>query len=206
MTYIYHITHIENLPGIISTNGLLCDARKEELPCVPINIAYENLKEKRARKPVPCGPQVHVADYVPFYFAPRSPMMYTISKGNIPGRRESDIVYLVSSVEWVNERGLEYAFCDGHPIIQITSFYDRLDDLDKIDWEVMRAAYWHDTTDDPDRSRRRQAEFLVHDFFPWDLVIGIAVRNKDIRGRVDECINGFEGQPKVAIKREWYYG
>jgi len=206
MTNIYHITHIENLPGIISAEGLLCDARKRELASTPTGIAYESLKEKRARKSVPCGPQGYVADYVPFYFAPRSPMLYTISKGNIPGRKEADIIYLVSSVESVSERKLGCVFCDGHPIIAITSFFDELNDLGKIDWELMEAIYWYDSVDDPDRSRRRQAEFLVHDFFPWELVIGIAVKNEGVRSRVNELLSGWGKQPEVVIKRGWYYG
>ena len=51
--------------------------------------------------------------------------------------------------------------------MRFTDFFDDLKDLDKIDWDLMQSRYWNDTNDDPDRKRRRQAEFLVHEFFPW---------------------------------------
>ena len=44
MRYIYHITHIENLPQILQTGGLVCDARKEALATVPASIAYDDIK------------------------------------------------------------------------------------------------------------------------------------------------------------------
>ena len=48
-----------------------------------------------------------------------------------------------------------------------TDFFDRLDDLDKVDWKIMKSKYWNDTDEDPDRKRRRRAEYLVHQLFPW---------------------------------------
>ena len=49
-----------------------------------------------------------LADYVPFYFAPRSPMLYAIYKCNVQdytGSQE-EIVYLVSTVEIATGLGL----------------------------------------------------------------------------------------------------
>jgi hypothetical protein len=34
--------------------------------------------------------------------------------------------------------------------------------------------YWRNTDEDGDRKRRRAAEFLVYNFFPFSLVTGIA--------------------------------
>jgi hypothetical protein len=45
----------------------------------------------------------------------------------------------------------------------------------------MEAWYWNDTPDDPDRKRRRQAEFLVHGALPWDSVEFLAVRNVGLK-------------------------
>ena len=132
-------------------------------------------------------------------------MLFTISRGNIPGRKQADIVYLVSAIEWVSERNLGYVFTDGHPIMLITSFFDNTDDLDKIDWNLMGATYWHDIATDLDRKRRRQAEFLVHDFFPLDLVGGIAVYDEDMEERVTDSINTLVAKPTIAVKRGWYY-
>lgn len=206
LTYIYHITHIDNLPMILDAGGLFSDTRKATLPALPTSIAYEDIKEKRARKMVTCGPAGCVADYVPFYFAPKSPMLYTISRGNIQGRKESDIVYLVSTVEHVCGRGLGYIFTDGHPIMAFTSFYDSLNNLDQVDWQLMESNYWNDIATDMDRKRRRQAEFLVRDFFPLDLVGLVATSNEHVRKSVASLLECLPGTPAVAVKREWYYG
>ena len=47
-----------------------------------------------------------------------------------------------------------------------TDFFDRLDDLDKVDWKIMKSKYWNDTDEGLDRKRRHQAEYLVHQLFP----------------------------------------
>jgi hypothetical protein len=45
------------------------------------NIAYQGAQGKRATKLVARPPMGVIHDYVPFYFAPRSPMLFTIDKG-----------------------------------------------------------------------------------------------------------------------------
>ena len=81
MPPIYHITPIDNLPGIIKAGGLFCDRDAKNIQFV--SIGHRNIKERRLRKKVPCEPGGVIADYVPFYFAPRSPMLFTINKGNV---------------------------------------------------------------------------------------------------------------------------
>lgn len=83
MPSIYHITHISNLPGILARGGLICDRTAQDLKLV--NIGHNNIKERRLRKPVPVGPGGTVGDYVPFYFAPLSPMLYAIFKNKVAG-------------------------------------------------------------------------------------------------------------------------
>jgi ssDNA thymidine ADP-ribosyltransferase, DarT len=54
---------------------------------------------------------------------------------------------------------------------------------DAIDWDVMKSRYWNDTNEDNDRKRRRQAEFLVRHFSPWQLITEIGVMNYTIKHR-----------------------
>ncbi len=74
-----------------------------------------------------------------------------------------------------------------------------------IVWEIMKATYWADTVEDNDRSRRRLAEFLVHAFFPWELVSVIGVINNAIADKVKEGIAPLAHQPEVKVQRNWYY-
>jgi hypothetical protein len=51
-TPIYHITNINNLPRIIQTGGLWCDAERVRQGFGCVGIAHESLKQRRARTPV----------------------------------------------------------------------------------------------------------------------------------------------------------
>lgn len=149
-----------------------------------------------------------MGDYVPFYFAPRSPMLYVINEGAVAGYAggQSEVVHLVSAAEEVEAAGLDWVFTDGHADMPpLTSFYDNLGDLGKIDWEVMESRYWHDTVDHPDRRRRRQAEFLVHDSCPWELIGKIGVHNQEIAERVLKIIANVIHRPEIKIEQVWYY-
>jgi hypothetical protein len=164
-----------------------------------------HIKERRLNRRVPVEPAGTVGDYVPFYFAPRSPMLFAISRGQIENFTEGQtpIVYLCSSVEAVEKAGLSWVFTEGHADMRFTDFFDDLKYLDKVDWSLMSKTYWHDTNEDPDRKRRRQAEFLVHDFFPWVLVSYVGVYDRSIAEKVSEIIKG--GSPEVGVQRGWYY-
>ena len=206
MISIYHITHFANLAAIIADGGLFCDRRAQEIQC--LRIGHKHIKERRLNRQVPLVPGGCVGDYVPFYFAPRSPMLYAIHKGYVEGYSggQSEVVHLVSSVEVVNEASLAWVFTDGHAeMAPLTEFFDDLKDLDKVDWNLMNARYWHDTDDDMDRKRRRQAEFLVRDFFPWELITEICVADKAAAGRVEEILENSKHKPRLGIRPGWYY-
>lgn len=83
MTPIYHITHGRNLAAIIAAGGLWCDAQIAARGLTPLGIAHQHIKERRKQRIVPCAAGGTLADYVPFYFAPRSPMLYAIHSGYV---------------------------------------------------------------------------------------------------------------------------
>jgi hypothetical protein len=158
---------------------------------------------------VPLAPAGSLGDYVPFYFAPRSPMLYTISRGNVPEYQEGQepVVHLVSSMDDVRsfQPPLQWLFTDGHAVIELSNYYNHAADLDKIDWDIMERRYWADTVEDGDRERRRQAEFLIYQFFPWRLISKIGVMNQRTRERVTTILALSEHKPTVAVEQGWYY-
>lgn len=207
MTDIYHITHIRNLPGILKDGGLWCDRVVSQRNLAHVSIAHQHIKDRRAQKNVPIPPHGVVADYVPFYFAPRSPMLYSISRGNVEGYQggQSEVLHLVSSAEAVLQIGLPFVFTDGHAEMSISHFYQDLQDLAKIDWEVMRSVYWNDTNTDGDRKRRRQAEFLVHEFIPFSLLERIGVAGQRMAKITSALLAELEQKPLIEVKPAWYY-
>src|SRR5207249_2603415 len=146
------------------------------------------------------------ADYVPFYFAPRSPMLYVIYRGAVPRyqRGQEEVLHLVSSTERIEEQRLPFVFTDGHAVIKLSRFFDRLEDLEQIDWPLMEDQFWTDTDDDQDRRRRRQAEFLVHHFVPLTCLLGVGTMTEEVARRVKEIL-GPSSTLRVKVRRKWYY-
>ena len=177
MTQIYHITLAENLQNICSAGGVFSHVQMKKQGLNPDSIAHEHIRQRRANRPVPIAPYGTLGDYIPFYFAPRSPMLYAIRGGRVEGFHgtQKDILYLVSSVDRITAHELPFVFTDGHAAMGISRFFTNPNDLSQIDWNIMKERYWHDTDQDFDRKRRRQAEFLVRDFMPWNLFDMIGV-------------------------------
>jgi hypothetical protein len=156
---------------------------------------------------VPLAPNGTLGDYVPFYFAPRSPMLYAINSGFVEGYDEGQapVIYLISSVEAVNATGRRWLFTEGHAEIAYTDYFNDLRHLNKIDWRVMKSKFWNDTDEDPDRKRKRQAEFLVHEFFPWEAVQHVAVYTEMMKRQVKDILGDGKHARTVRIERSWYY-
>jgi hypothetical protein len=206
-TLIYHITHKDNLSGIVNRGGIFAQSQMEHEPVDYMDIAHRRIQDRRSETPVPCGPGGCLHDYVPFYFAPRSPMLYAIKMGNVEDctAGQKDIIYLVASTQKIQAAGIGFVFADGHGIMDWSEFYEDLDDLSEIDWDIMKEKYWRDTFEDPDRKRRRQAEFLVFHQFPWNIVEKIGVFDKKVEREVVETISIVSYKPTVNIEHGWYY-
>jgi hypothetical protein len=84
--WILHFTHIDNLPAIVADGRLSCDVRAR-LGRTVVEVGDADIKDVRRRRPVPCRPGGRVGDYVPFYFGPRSPMMFRIAAITATARR-----------------------------------------------------------------------------------------------------------------------
>ncbi len=87
-TPVYHLTHIDNLASIIQSGGCLSFNQKQNQGIDHIDVAYETIQDRRSRTSVPCGPGGCLHDYVPFFFAPRPPMLYAIHRGYVKGYKQ----------------------------------------------------------------------------------------------------------------------
>ena len=204
---IYHITHLDNLAAIVQCGGLLSNTLLQRRNQPFRDISFGNIQDRRASKTVPCAAKGVLHDYVPFYFAPRSPMLYTIHRGNVPNYQggQAAVLHLVTTVEAVSESELVFTFTDGHAVMDYSDFYEDLDNLRMIDWEVMESKYWADRDDDPNRKCKRQAEFLIHNSFPWGLIQEIGVINQSVRAEVCQILQQVNDFTPVHIYPNWYY-
>ena len=204
MPPIYHFTDIGNLGAIFQSRELRCHRTARSA----VDVGNQSIKGYRNRRSIDCGPGGTVGDYVPFYYAPRSPMLFSIKSGNVDGvsADQRRLAYLVSSTEAVYEANLPSVISDGNAATVITTFSDdraRLSEM--IDWELMRNAIWRNTPEDPDRRRRRMAEFLVHRSVPLALISSVAVMNADVRRSVAALAATHGCGAAVVIRPSWYF-
>src|ERR1044071_7424947 len=82
--HIYHITHVDNLSSILAEGGLWSDAAMIARGGPEASIGMSNIKQRRLGLSVKCHRPDRVGEYVPFYFCPRSIMLYLIHCANHP--------------------------------------------------------------------------------------------------------------------------
>jgi hypothetical protein len=197
---IFHITHVANLASILREGGLWCDAQRITRGLGHTNIGHLHIKQRRLSRPVRTRTGGTLGDYVPFNFCPRSVMLYVVHRGHqdYNGGQEN-IVHLVSSVQLAVGLGTPWAFTDRHAELAHALHFDDLHKLDEVPWHVMGLPYWSEVREE------RQAEFLVHQFFPWTAVAGIAVMTPATAARVQQIIGVAAHRPPVTIEPGWYY-
>lgn len=203
-TLIYRMIYYKNLEGLL-THGINCANSENKIPNY-INIGAKNLISKRYTHKVPVEPYGVLNDYVPFYFSPRSPMLYTINKNPKQyGVLQSDIIFLVSSVEKIEEHNLKYVFNDGHFNFAFTEFYNKKEDLDKVDFDLMKEKVWTNTEEDTDRERRRQAEFLIYQSVPFDCIGAIISYNETVQKHVQNVLSKYSKTQYNLVKTDYYF-
>lgn len=206
---IYHISHMNNLSSIIQDGGLWSDKKMIERGGPQASIGMSTIKERRLRLPVQCHPGRCVGDFVPFYFCPRSVMLYLIYCANHPEldfrEGQGPIVHveadLYETVAWAESIGRRWAFSLSNAGAIYTEFRDRRDQLAEINWTAVAATDWRE----PDLKEGKQAEFLIHEFFPWHLVQRIGVRSSAVQTQVLGTLFGAEHRPAVEVRVDWYY-
>lgn len=202
---LYHFTTLSNLAGIVQTGALLC---KNLSPPQIDNASDPEIQKRRSKTEVPCAQGGTLHDYVPFYFAPRSPMLFKVTRGGVPSFKGNpeEFVYLLSSLGSVEVISLPFAFTDSHPLTLPYNFYDDLKHLGKVDWNVMKARQWS-SEEDTGMMGRRQAEFLVYQRFPWDQVERAAAKTPVMARRVVELLGKYPSAKRVEVlvKKDWYY-
>lgn len=205
---IYHIVHVDRLASIVASKGLLCDAVMEKHSDIGTNIGLKNIKSRRLNE---CALQSHsglfVGQCVPFYFCPRSVMLYMYHMNNDPNLTykggQGPIVHLAADlhevVNWANQNEIRWAFTLSNA--GSSYFEDRaeLEKLDELDWQVIAANMWSGKQD------RKQAEFLIEHSFPWELVSRIGVKSQEVYSQVNMILQDAEHTPHSEIKPNWYY-
>ncbi len=206
---IYHILHVDRLPSVLLEGCLWSDREVLQRVLPGTTIGMIDIKRRRLFNRLVSHGDLTVGDCVPFYFCPRSIMLFLIDRANHPDLAyrggQSPIIHLEADlrnvVDWAEANRVRWAFTLSNA--GSVFFEDRcaLDELGLINWKAVEARIWTDAG----IKEGKQAEFLLERQFPWHLVERIGVRTREVAERVNETLTGQSHQPRLEIIPAWYY-
>lgn len=197
--FLYRMVHWQNVEYILR-NGLCCREHENADPNY-INIGHRQLISDRHNYPVKLEGAGNLGEYVPFYFAGHSPMLYLIMNGyqGVTKRSQKDIVYIVCKYEVIGQSDLEYIFTDRNAKIQIAKFYNEPGDLEKLNWNIIQSKDWKNDESNLSRQDFKQAEFLIKSHVPTKYIYALVVKNEERKLYFEELLSKLALDVKVFI-------
>jgi hypothetical protein len=207
---VYHITHIDNLPKIVRDGCLWSDQKRIELRIDTNLVGMSAIKKRRLESiEVSCHPGSKVGHYVPFYYCPRTVMLYILHRSNHIDLDYNDgqdpIVHLEfdlgECIKWADGNSVPWALSTGNAGASYADFYGNQSDFARIDWDAVTNRYFQD----PTVKEGKQAEFLVRDSIPWALVEHVGVFDQNRLELAKLAIGTDFHQPAISIEKDWYF-
>ena len=202
---IFRITHRDNVPWILD-HGLHAATSRTLDPSF-VSIGSSDVISKRKTRKVPQPPYGTLADYVPFYFTPRTPMMLNITTGyyGLAKRSMEEIVIVVSSLHDLGAQSLQFLFTDRHAIYSTAQFFTSLSQIDEVPWSLLQKGDFSRDPDDPERFERYQAEALVFQHVPLGALKGIVCYNEAVQTAICDELELRSQQMRVEVYRRWFF-
>lgn len=204
---IYHIVHVDRLKSIIQEGFIWCDTKVLAQQFPGTTIGMPTIKEQRQARSLRSASHLMLSDCVPFNFCPRSVMLYVLHKGNQPELsyrgRQKPIIHLRAdmreAVAWAEDEGLHWAFTTENAVAASAEDYASWHQLGRVQWEAVGAKDWQNC------KGPKQAEFLIQDRFPWELISRIGVRTQETRERTLNVLQSASDRPPCTVEPGWYY-
>jgi hypothetical protein len=202
---LYRMTRIELVEPILRLGRLSAPSSRDIPEYDSYPLGKPNMIEKRNTKEVSVQPSGTLQDYVAFYFAPRSPMLYSIKNNVSDGVScsQAQIIYWVTCFDKL--QSARWVFTDRNATTNYVNYYNSVDDFNKIDFELMKAKYWKDIPEDRTRKERRAAEFLVFESIPVSSFLGLAAMNDTQRDNLQALVDKYKLSLHVATRPDWYF-
>lgn len=214
---LFHITAIANLPAICSAGALQAKSVLAASGAEYQNIAHQGAQGARAQRQMPSPPGGMLHDYVPFYFAPRSPMLMAIDSGRVENCpwRQADIVHFETTVDRAAMDG-QFVFFDRNATYTYAEAFTDLARLDRVAWDLILepprldgfCKYFNDQPTSEryvDRRQRRMAEFMVRERLPLHRITRIGVIDQQKAEQVTAILQRSGIDLPVVVMRDWYF-
>jgi len=181
VTEAFYLTPLDNLDSIL-TNGLLPQTEVNRRGLVHSDISEHTVQVRRDQRDLRSdGISSHgLHDFVPLYFARRTPMSSRRRDHN------SDLCILVINVAKVCLAADELLFSNGNAGAHNSEIFSNPAELEEnLPLQVIKASYWPEF---PDGRLRRQAELLVHATVPTPAIRFIEIVDAQNQQRVNGAI------------------
>lgn len=201
LKYAFRLTHIDNIKYIMSKGLVRASSPLRDENYVSIG-DVQVIQVRKDRK----YQGYQLSDFMPFYFGPRSPMLYVIQHGynGVRKVKPEDIVYCVVRIEDIIKNDIDCIFTDGHALSSLTNYYYKscLANLNNIvNYDDVYSTYWN-IEDDPDLKRRKEAELLVNDDLPAQYIRGLVVYNEKAK---EHLISLGVAAEQIVVMPSYYF-
>lgn len=207
---IYHIIHIDRFRSVLSKKYLYCDSIMSQKTNSGSIIGLNNIKQRRLETSLSSFPDLTVGQCVPFYFCPRSVMLYVISLKNYPGLQYNDgqdniihLVYnLIDVLTWANNNNLRTCYTTSNAGSLYFNDYSNFSQiLTKIDWNSVYTNKW----DNKEIKEKKQSEFLIENRISISLLKNVGVYNNQVYDEAIRLLKNYNISSVVEQRKDWYY-
>lgn len=177
----FFLAPLGNLDSILA-NGVLSQTEVNRRRLPHSDISLNTVQERRHNRDLrSLGiSSLGLHDFVPLYFARRTPMSSRRRKHN------SDLCILVIDIAKACHTAEELLFSDGNAGAHNSEIYSNPAELEEhLPLEVVNASYWLDFSDG---RRKRSAELLVHPTVPTPAIRFIEIVDAQNQQRVNGAI------------------
>jgi hypothetical protein len=144
---LWHMTHKDNIKEILN-KGILSNTLAYE-KTRPKDISNHSVQKWRESNDPIYERKIH--DYAAAYINIKNPMLY------VRRDMQNELCLIEISLSVLSDDN--FIFTDGNASARDTKFYNLVDDLEKLPWEVLNASYWNNFEDG---KRKRCAEVLIY--------------------------------------------
>jgi len=210
---IYHIVHVDRLPSIVGDGFLWSDATMSARAAAGTMIGMSGIKARRLTLELQCHPGLHVGECVPFYFCPRSVMLYLLHAGNHPELSyrggQGPILHLEAdlhtAIAWAQGHHQRWAFTLSNAGARYFEDRSQVSQLAEINWEAVDTRRWSGANVSSAVKEGKQAEFLMEEKFPWSLIERVGVHSSSVGTQVAQILRSASHKPHVSTQSTWYY-
>jgi len=98
-----------------------------------------------------------------------------------------------------------FLFTDGHAYTFGTNYFDDLQQLDQLDWQLLRTRDFSRDPEDPGKQTRYQAEALVHRYLPVEALLGIGCFDETTELEINAAARRCKSNVKVKVSPRFYF-